>query len=87
MATMTTPNEFLACVDRVVNSTAFSLAHTPRDLQEEWLRGFADRVGAQWKEVFEDYLSPSSVDSMVDDVVAKVRKRRDEIEAAGMARA
>jgi hypothetical protein len=81
---MTTPAEFLACIDGVVESVAFDLACTPRTVQEAWLRRFADRVGAQWCEVFKDCMSPSSVDSMVADVVERIRKRRDELEAAGV---
>jgi hypothetical protein len=81
---MTTPSEFLACVDRVVDTTAFSLAHTPRDRQDEWLRGFADRVSAQWREAFAPYMSAEDVDGMVADAVARVRKRRDALAAAGV---
>jgi hypothetical protein len=81
---MTTPAEFLACVDRVVESTAFHLAHTPRAIQDAWLQRFADRVSAQWKDAFSDYLSPKNVDSMVADVVDRIRKRRDALEAGGV---
>jgi hypothetical protein len=78
---MTTPAEFLERVLRSIDELAFRLAHTPRDQQEAWLRGFADRVAAQWKEAFKAYMSPSCVDGIVNDVVKRVRKRRDEIES------
>jgi hypothetical protein len=81
---MTTPGEFLERVDRVVAATAFSLACTPCDRQEAFLKQFEGNVKAQWREVFASYLSPSSVDAMVDDAVAQVRRRRDAIEAAGV---
>jgi hypothetical protein len=78
---MTTPSEFLERVLRTVDELAFRLSHTPRDCQETWLLGFADRAKAQWREVFAPYLSASDVDGMASDVVTRVRKRRDEIES------
>jgi hypothetical protein len=81
---MTTPGEFLERVDRVVAATAFSLACTPRDRQEEWLRGFADRGGAQWREIFAPYLAAKDIDGMIAEFAAQVRRRRDAIEAAGV---
>jgi hypothetical protein len=80
---MTTPGEFLERVDRVVAATAFSLACTPRDRQEEWLRGFADRVKAQWRQVFAPYLAAKDVDGMVAAVVERVRAKRDRLEGMG----
>jgi hypothetical protein len=79
--------DFLERVLAAVDDAAFRLSHTPHDRQEEWLRGFAERVSAQWREVFSPALSSEDVDGMVADLVARVRKRRDEIEAAGTGRA
>jgi hypothetical protein len=81
---MTTPAEFLARVDGVVESTAFDLACTPRAIQDAWLGRFAGRVAAQWKHVFADYVSPANVEAIMADVVESIRKRRDELEAAGV---
>jgi hypothetical protein len=82
---MMNPDRFLAGVLEAVDDAAFRLSHTPG--QEEWLQGFAERVGAQWRQVFEPFMSAEDVDGMVADVVQRVRKRRDEIEAAGVGRA
>jgi hypothetical protein len=84
---MTTPDEFLARVFAAVDDAAFRLSHTPHDRREEWLRGFARRVRWQWREVFSPVLSLEDVDGMVADVVARVRAKRDEIEAARVGRA
>jgi hypothetical protein len=83
---MTQP-DFLARVFATVDQLAFTLSHTPRERQEEWLQGFGDRVRAQWAPLFTPHLEPKDVDEMVDDLAARVRKRRDEIEAAGTGRA
>jgi hypothetical protein len=81
---MTTPEQFLPRVLATVDKLAFSLAHTPHGRQEEWLQGFAERTGAQWREVFAPYMSGHDVDGMVADAVERVRKRRDEIEKVGV---
>jgi hypothetical protein len=39
---------------------------------------------AGWRDAFADYMSIENVDSMVDDVVTQVRKRRDAIDAIGL---
>ena len=38
----------------------------------------------QWGELFAPVLSAEDVDGMVEDVIARVLAKRDEIEAAGM---
>jgi hypothetical protein len=40
-----TPDEFLKRVLEAVEEAAFRLSHTPHDRQEQWLQGFADRLG------------------------------------------
>ena len=84
---MMTPDEFLPRVLATVNELAFSLAHTPHDRQEAFLKQFAANVKAQWREVFAPYMSGEDVDGMVADAVERVRKRRDEIEIAEMGNA
>jgi hypothetical protein len=78
-----TSDGFLKRVLVAVDDAAFRLSHTPREPQEEWLQGFGDRVRAQWGPLFAPRLEPKDVDGMVSDLVARVRKRRDEMEAAG----
>jgi hypothetical protein len=77
---MTMPNEFLERVLTAVDDAAFRLSHTPRDAQDEWLQGFADRVRTGWLEIFRPSLSTSDVDGMVADVVERVRAKRDRLE-------
>jgi hypothetical protein len=84
---MTTPDEFLERVLAAVDDAAFRLAGTPKERREEWLSGFARRVRKQWRSLFMPALSAEDVDSMVNDVVERVRAKRDEIEAAGVGRA
>ena len=81
---MKTPAEFLPRVLATVADLALRLAHTPRDRQEAFLEEFAANVQAQWREVFAPYMSAKDVDGMVADVVARVRAKRDEIEAGGV---
>ena len=80
---MNTPAEFLPRVLATVADLALILAHTPRDRQEAFLEEFAANVQAQWREVFAPYMSAKDVDGMVEDVIARVRTKRDQIESAG----
>jgi hypothetical protein len=82
-----TPDDFLKRVLAAVDELAFRLAHTPHDRQAAWLSGFARRMRRQWRLLFAPALSADDVDGMVADLLARVRKRRDEIEAAGSGRA
>jgi hypothetical protein len=84
---MTTPAEFLQRILVTVDDLALRLSHTPQDRQEEWLRGFAERVRAQWGELFSPALSAEDVNGMVADMMARVRKRRDQLETTKMGRA
>jgi len=84
---MTTPDEFLERVHAAADDAAFRLSHTPHDRQAAWLSGFKRRVRTQWRSLFTPHLEPKDVDEMVDDMVARVRRRRDEIEAGGVGRA
>ena len=69
-----TPEEFFKRLHKSIEETAFGLSQTPHDRHEEWLQGFAERVRAQWREVF-PFLSGEDMDSMVDDVVTRVRAK------------
>jgi hypothetical protein len=77
------PNEFLERVLGAVDELAFRLSHTSPDRQEEEIRRFADRLRAQWREAFSPYLSAEGVAGMVDDVLARVRAKRDRLESFG----
>jgi hypothetical protein len=77
-----TPDAWLARMLETVDELAFRLAHTPRDYQAAWLQRFSRRVRKQWCVVF-PFMSAEDVSGMVDDLLSRVRKRRDEIEAAG----
>jgi hypothetical protein len=79
---MMTPDQFLERVLAAVDDAAFRLSHTPHDRQEEWLRGFAKRVRAQWCVVF-PFMSAEDVSGMVADLVGRVRARRDRLERFG----
>jgi hypothetical protein len=76
-----TPDTFLQRVLAVVDDLALTLAHTPRDRQEECLKGFADRVRTQWVDLFAPVLSAEDVDRLMDDIIDCIRARRSEIEA------
>ena len=69
-----TPKIFSSAFIESIEETAFGLSQTPHDRHEEWLQGFAERVRAQWREVF-PFLSGEDMDSMVDDVVTRVRAK------------
>jgi hypothetical protein len=77
-----TPDQFLTRVLAAVDDAAFRLSHTHD--QEEWLDGFADRVRAQWRDVFSPVMSTSDVDGMVSDLTARFRAKRDSLESHGM---
>jgi hypothetical protein len=62
---------------------ASRLSHSLHDQQEEWLRGFADSLRAQWRQVFAPVLSSEDVDGMVADVLSRVRAKRDRLEDLG----
>ena len=80
---MTTPAEFLPRVLATVADLALRLSHTPRDRQEAFLEELEANVQAQWREVFAPYMSAKDVDGMVEDVIARVLAKRDQIEATG----
>jgi hypothetical protein len=82
-----TPDDFLKRVLAAVDEIALRLACTSHDRQEAWLSGFARRMRRQWRPLFAPHLSASDVDGMVEDAVARIKTRRDEIEAAGTGRA
>jgi hypothetical protein len=75
------PDEFLKRGHDAVDEAALRLSHTLDDRQEEWLRGFADRVRAQWRDVFSPALRSEDVDGIVADVVARVRAKRAGLES------
>jgi len=77
---MTTPDEFLKRALAVVDELALLYAGTPDDKVEASLAEFAERTRAGWREAL-SFLPTADVDSMVDDVVERIRKRRREIEA------
>jgi hypothetical protein len=79
-----TPDQFLNRVLATVDQLAFTLSHTSPERQEAWLQGFADRICAQWGPLFAPHLEPKDVDGMIADLAKRVRKRRDQIEAAGV---
>jgi hypothetical protein len=78
-----TPDEFLKRVLEAVEEAAFRLSHTPHDRQEQWLQGFADRLGTQWCEVFAPYLLSAEVDGLVADVIFRIKAKRDLLESLG----
>jgi hypothetical protein len=80
---MATPDEWLQCVFSVVDQLALLFAGTPDDRVEASLAGFADRTRAGWREAFHSLLRDEDIDSVVADVVDRIRKRRREIEASG----
>jgi hypothetical protein len=79
-----TPDQFLPRVLAAVDDAALRLAGTPHELQAAFLQRLACRVSAQWRELFTPALSAEDIDGMVADLVQRVRKRRDQIEAAGV---
>ena len=78
-----TPPEFLTRVFAATDELAFSLAATPRHLQEAWLEGFDRRVRAQWRPLFAPYFSETDTDADVADVVGRVKSKRDRLERFG----
>jgi hypothetical protein len=78
-----TPDEFLPRVLAAVDEAAFRLAYAPRGQQNDWLQGFAERLRAQWLEVFQPFLSGDDVDGMVGDVVSRIRAKRRGLEGVG----
>jgi hypothetical protein len=57
-------------------------AHVPRERSERALHAFGARLRASWGESFAGLFDPEEIDVLVEKVINRIRKRRDEIERA-----
>ena len=77
-----TGEEGLERILRAADELALAYACTPDDRVEASLAKVADGVRGAWREALTP-LPAADVDSMVADLVDRIRKRRREIEAGG----
>jgi hypothetical protein len=76
-------DRFLPRVLAAVDDAALRLAGTPHELQAAFLQRFARRILAQWSELFTPALSAEDVEGMVEDLLGRIRARRDRLERFG----
>jgi hypothetical protein len=58
-------------------------AHSSREPTEPALEAFAARVRASWGQSFAGLIDPEEIDVMVENILVRIRQRRDAIEASG----
>jgi hypothetical protein len=84
---MTALEQFLARCARTTEFAAFAAAHSPDSEVDLKLARLAQTLTAGWRQVAPRSLSDADLASAVADVIARVRVRKREIEAAPMGRA
>jgi hypothetical protein len=72
--------EFLKRALATVDDLALLYANTPVEAAEHSLAEFGERVREGWRRALLPWLGPHDIDTVVDDVIARVRIRRREIE-------
>jgi hypothetical protein len=83
---MMTVAEFMDRATAAINDVALGIAHEPDQVVENILGKLSVDLRAGWRKTF-PWLRPDAIDGAVDDVIARARLRRREIErsAAGVA--
>lgn len=76
---------FLARAEAVIEQMALLYAHTPKSAIGRSLAAFAADLRADWRDTTKDLpgFSEAYIASVVDDVLNRIRARRQQIEAAG----
>jgi hypothetical protein len=80
---MTTPAEFVARCEAVIEDLALLYAHSPDDKAQESLDHVLEETRAGWVETFKAIATPDDIASVMADVGERVQIRRREIEASG----
>jgi hypothetical protein len=84
---MTALEQFLSHCERTIEFAAFAAAHRPDCENEPKLARLAQGLTSGWRQVAPHSLSDADLGSMVADVIARIRARKQEIEAAPAGRA
>ncbi len=78
-----TPDEWLARALATVEQLALAFAGEDDEAVERKLTEFGQGVRAGWRDALRGLVSEADIDSMIIDLLARVRARRRELEAAG----
>ena len=75
---------FLARLARVVDEMGLVYTHAPEEFVERSIAKFGASVKAEWREIWKDrpQITNDDIESTVDDLVARIRARRRQIESA-----
>jgi hypothetical protein len=76
---MTTVPEFMERATAAINDVALACSHEPDQIAERLLGKLSVNLRAGWRQAF-PWLRPDDIDTAVDDVIARARLRRREIE-------
>jgi hypothetical protein len=80
---MTTPADFLARCEAVVEELALLYAHTPDEAVEKSLADMLERTRAGWVVSLKAWATPEQIAEIVEDLGKQIQTRRREIEAGG----
>jgi hypothetical protein len=84
-ATMITSDEFMSRALSAIELMALSYAHLPDDVAEQSIVRIRDNLRREWRELLSVAVLPDDgLAEVVEDVLARVRTRRREIEAGGV---
>jgi hypothetical protein len=78
-----TVDEFMKRATAAIDDVALACAHEPDQIAERLLGKLSVNLRTGWREAF-PWLDPPAIDGAVDDVIARARLRRREIEAVGV---
>ena len=79
----TTPAEFLARCEAVIEEMALFYAHAPDGAIEKSLAEMLENTRAGWVVSFKALATPEQIAEVVEDVGKRIQTRRREIEANG----
>jgi hypothetical protein len=74
-----TATEFMERATATINDVALACAHTPDHVAESIMGKWSVALRAGWRKAI-PWLAPHDIDAAVDDVIARARLRRREIE-------
>jgi hypothetical protein len=81
---MMTSAEFMSRASAAIEMMAFGYAHVSDDVAERSLARIRDNLRREWRELLSVAVLPDDgLAEVVEDVLARVRTRRREIEAGG----
>jgi hypothetical protein len=85
---MTRIDDFMSRASAAIETMAFGYAHLPDDVVAQPLSRIGAALHREWRGLLPAAVLPDEgLAEVVEDVIARVRTRRREIEAAGVGRA